>query len=106
MRVLLDECVDRHLAPDLVGHDVRTVTDMGWNGIANGDLLARAQQQFDVFLTVDKNLPHQQSVAKFSVAVLVVRAPTNRLADLRPLVPRILDALPVCQPGQVSFVTA
>jgi hypothetical protein len=76
---------------------------MRWNGISNGDLLARAQHPFDVFLTVDKNLPHQQSLSKYSIAVLLVRAPTNRLADLRPLVPSILASLPTCQAGQVTL---
>lgn len=54
MRLLLDECVDRRLARDIVGHEVSTVGDLGWAGVKNGALLARAAGQFDVFVTVDE----------------------------------------------------
>jgi hypothetical protein len=74
VRALLDECVDRRLARDLTAHDVRTVQQMGWTGIANGDLLARAAQHFDVFITVDRNLSFQQNLAGIAIAVLVMRA--------------------------------
>jgi hypothetical protein len=57
MKVLLDECVDRRLARDIEGHEVRTVPEAGWAGLKNGELLKRAQDQFDVFVTVDRNLP-------------------------------------------------
>jgi hypothetical protein len=56
VRLLLDECVDRRLARDIVGHEVSTVGDLGWAGVKNGALLARAAGQFDVFVTVDRNL--------------------------------------------------
>ena len=56
MRVLLDECVDRRLARDIVGHEVRTVPQMGWATIRNSDLLVLAEGQFDAFVIVDRNL--------------------------------------------------
>jgi len=56
VRVILDECVDRRLASELTGHDVSTVPEMGWVGIQNGELLALVEKQFDVFLTVERNL--------------------------------------------------
>ena len=59
MRLLLDECVPKKLGNLLVGHDVKTVAQCGWSGLKNGQILSVAQQQFDVFLTVDQNLPHQ-----------------------------------------------
>ena len=91
MRILLDECVDRRLAGDLTGHDVSTVPQMGWATISNGELLSLAEGQFDVFVTVDRNLCFQQNLPQFGVAVVVLHGATNRLADLRPLVPRLLE---------------
>ena len=60
MNILLDECVDRRLSRDLVGHSVTTVPRKGWSGIKNGDLLALAEKEFDVFITVDRKLAEQQ----------------------------------------------
>lgn len=60
MRVLLDECVDWRLARDIIGHDVRTARQMGWEAIQNGELLRLASQDFDAFVTVDRNLTFQQ----------------------------------------------
>jgi hypothetical protein len=61
---------------------------MGWAGIKNGLLLTLAEKDFDVFITVDKNLSFQQNLPKFNIAVLVLHATSNRLADLKPLVQR------------------
>ncbi len=104
MRVLLDECVDRRLAWEILGHDVKTVPEVGWAALENGELLARAEQEFDAFVTVDRNLPFQQDLSRFSVAVIVLRAPSNRLADLRGLMPKLLGVLPIAKPGQVTWV--
>jgi predicted nuclease of predicted toxin-antitoxin system len=91
VKILLDECVDWRLARDLVGHEVKTARQMGWATITNGELLALASKHFDVFVTVDRNLAWQQNLSAFSIAVIVLRARSNRLADLRPLVPRLLN---------------
>jgi hypothetical protein len=99
MRIFLDECVDWRLARDLVGHEVRTARQMGWTKIGNGELLGLASQEFDVFLTVDRNLAFQQNVETLTIAVIVLHAPTNRLADLRLLVPQLLAALDSAKPG-------
>jgi len=77
--VLLDECVDRRLAGDTVGHDVKTSPDVGWAGLTNGDLLTLAQREFDAFITVDRRLPFQQNLSRFRIAVIVLRAPSTRL---------------------------
>ena len=103
---MLDECVDRRLAKHLTGLSVRTVAEMGWSGIKNGQLLALAQAEFDVLITVDRNLAFQQHLPKFSVAVLLIVAPSNRLADLVALVPSIITALPTAMKGTVSKVSA
>lgn len=87
MKILLDECIDRRLANEIEGHEVVTVPQAGWAGIQNGELLRLAQAQFDVFVTVDRNLSFQQHLPQFAIAVIVLQASTNRLKDLRPLVP-------------------
>lgn len=104
MKVLLDKCVDRRLAPEIIGHDVRTVPKMGWATIKNGQLLKLAEQQFDVFITTDQNLSFQQNVPKFNIAVIVMQAATNRLVDLKPLVPGLLSLLPNAPKGQVTKI--
>lgn len=106
MRVLLDECVDWRLARDIVGHDVKTARQMGWTTITNGELLAFAAKHFDVFVTVDRNLSFQQNLVPLSIAVVVLLAKTNRLADLRPLVPKLLAAVVSAQPGAATFIAA
>jgi hypothetical protein len=104
VKVLLDECVDRRLARDIVGHDVKTAGQMGWTTIKNGELLALASGQFDVFVTVDRNLSFQQNLVSFSIAVVVLHAKTNRLADLRPLVPKLLVAIESALSGAAKII--
>jgi predicted nuclease of predicted toxin-antitoxin system len=104
VRVLLDECLPRRLKRELVGHDARTVPEMGWASKRNGELLALAAPEFDVFLTVDRNLSYQQDVSAFDIAIVVVVARSNSIEDLRPLTPRIVDALANAQRGRVTLV--
>ncbi len=104
MRVLLDECVDRRLAGDIHGHDVKTVPEAGWAAVKNGELLARAAREFEAFVTVDRRLPFQQDLSRFSIAVIVLRAPSSRVSDLRHLIPQLLAALPVAKRGEVTWV--
>ena len=98
MKLLLDESLARRLGRLLVGHEVVTVSEAGWSGLTNGRLLTVAQDRFDCLLTVDRSLVFQQALPKFAIPVLVLRARTNRLADLAPLVPRI-------SAGSRSFVS-
>lgn len=103
-KILLDECIDRRLAREISGHQVKTAPEMGWAGIDNGELLAKAESDFDVFITVDRNLTFQQNIPKFNIAVLVLHARTNRLQDLVPLIPKILDALNNPQRGKAVSI--
>ena len=93
MKILLDECVPKRLGSHLRGHTVRTAPEAGWAGKKNGELLQLAQQEFDVFLTVDQELPQQQSLRGLRLAIVVLRAKKNSLESLLPLVPHILKAL-------------
>jgi PIN like domain len=104
MRVLLDECVPRALRSDIPGHEVKTVAEMGWAGVKNGELMRLAAGQFDVLLTVDRNLEYQQNFAALSLAVIVVHAPSNDIAALRPLMPAVLAAIPNARLGAVAHV--
>jgi len=89
---------------DIVGHEVRTARQMGWAAIENGELLLQAAKDFDIFVTVDRNLSFQQNLGSFPIAVIVLEARTNRLADLRPLVPRLLAAVECAQPGVARVI--
>lgn len=104
MKILLDECVDRRLSREIVGHEVKTASQMGWATIKNGELLALASKEFDVFVTVDRNLSFQQNLPAFKISVIVLRTTSNRLADLRSLVPEILAAIPTAKPGVATFI--
>lgn len=104
MKVLLDECVDRRLSRDIAGHEVRTARQMGWTSIKNGELLALAATEFDVFVTVDRNLSFQQNLTGFAIAVVVLRAKSNRLSALQLLIPDLLESMPNAKRGTVTFV--
>jgi hypothetical protein len=104
VKVFLDECVDWRLSRAIAGHDVKTARQMAWLAIKNGELLALASQAFDAFVTVDRNLAFQQNLATLPIAIVVLRAKTNRLADLMPLVPGLIDAIETAKPGIVQFV--
>lgn len=104
MRVLLDECIDWRGLRHITGHEVKTARQMGWSTVKNGELLVLASASFDVFVTVDRNLSFQQNLANLPIAVLVLRAKSNRLADLIPLVPRLLAALTSIEPNSLTVV--
>jgi hypothetical protein len=90
------------LAAHLGAFEVRTVADQGWGGITNGQLLSRAAAEFDVFVTVDRNLPFQQHLPKFDIAVILLRAKTNRVVDLIALVPELVSTIPNAKTGVVT----
>jgi hypothetical protein len=87
-----------------MGNEVKTARQMGWTSITNGELLALASRHFDIFLTVDRNLSFQQNLSETSIAVVILRAQTNRLVDLRRLVPDLLKAIDTARPGTPIFV--
>jgi predicted nuclease of predicted toxin-antitoxin system len=106
MKLLLDECIERKLAREFVDCEIKTVPQMGWAGVKNGQLLALAEAEFDVFITVDRNLSFQQNLPQFDIAVIVLQAPSNPLADLKPLAPKVLAILAMATRGQVTIVSA
>jgi hypothetical protein len=78
---------------------------MGWAGKRNGDLLRLAEREFDVFLTVDRKLEHQQNLSTFKIAVIVLVAHGNTLNDLQPLMARVLESLPNAKRGEALIVS-
>jgi predicted nuclease of predicted toxin-antitoxin system len=104
VKILLDECVDERLARDFAGHEVLTVKDMGWKGKQNGDLLTLAENNFDILVTTDRNMSFQQNLTRLNISVVVLVAATNRLNDLRALIPSSLKLLPFLRKGEVRLI--
>ena len=104
MRVLLDGCVPKGLRKSLSGHEVRTAPEMGWGDLDNGELLDAMTGHFDALVTVDKRLPQQQHTKDRPFGVVVLRAKSNRLADLLPLVPDLVATLSTLRAGEVKEV--
>lgn len=105
MRLLLDESVPRRFRHSLPNHEVRTVVEMGWAGVKNGKLLVLAADEFDAFLTVDKNLPYQQNLITLPVAVVVLDTVSNELPKLLLLVPALERVLSSLKPRTYARVT-
>jgi hypothetical protein len=102
MKVLLDECIPRKLKTSLSGHECQTVPEAGLAGQKNGALLSLAEAAgFELFITMDKGLQYQQNLAGRSIAILVVRARSNRLADLLPHLEAYRLIMSSIQPGEV-----
>ncbi|MEZ5397800.1 MAG: DUF5615 family PIN-like protein [Bryobacterales bacterium] len=106
MRLLLDECVPRRLARLLASYEVRTVPQEGWSSLKNGELLARAAASFDVFITVDQGIAHQQNLVTLEICVVALAARSNDIRDLEPLVPELLARLPLARPGSYIRIAA
>lgn len=96
----------RQLAERLEGHEVSTVPRAGWAGLPNGELLRRADERFDVLITGDQNLEHQQNLRALRLAIVVVAAPNNRVETFLALSERILEAIATSRPGTVTRVSA
>ena len=105
MKVLLDECVPRKLKREIANHEVVTVTEQGWSGIQNGELLNLAATKFDVFLTVDQNLSFQQNIKNFNIAIILMVARNNRLKTLLPLMPAVRAAIDEVKAGEIVRIS-
>ena len=105
-RVLLDNCVPRRLAKTLHGHAVVHAQDIGWERLSDGDLMEAAVGLFEVIVTVDKNLRHQQVLIGRPFALIVLGGKDTKIKDLLPLVPALLAALRDVRPGDIREITA
>jgi len=100
MKVLLDENLPHELRPLLMPmHEVFTVAYLGWSAIENGELLIQAAaNRFEAIITQDHGIGHQQNITNLPLAVILLRAKTNKIDDIRPPVPSILIALDSMKP--------
>ena len=101
MRILLDENLPVALVRELAGHVVDTVAGRGWSGVRNGELLRRMNRDYDALITMDRGMRFQQQTLGLSFGIVVIRARSNRIRDLQPLVPTILGALASLQAGEL-----
>jgi hypothetical protein len=107
LRVLLDENVDRLLKSHFdSAFDVVTVPEQGWAGLGDGDLLRRAEGRFDVLVTMDQNLPYQQNLTAFEVAVVVLKAPSNAFPDVIELMLEVNEEIRNVKAGEATVVGA
>ena len=104
MRVLLDECVNPRLREAFPGHAVRTTAEQGWKGLKNGDLLVRAEPEFDVFLTIDRNLEYQQNLPRLRLGVVVAHVPDNRMDSYEPILAELRRAVDTVGAGEAVRV--
>ena len=105
MRLLLDENLDWRLRRLLRGHEVESVPLIGWAGIQNGELLRKAiAAGFDALVTMDGKMVHQQNIGRHAIAVIALRARSNRLDDTSPLMGELLAILPKVKPGTLTFI--
>ncbi len=104
MRVLIDEDLDTDLRHAFMSATAETVQYRDWKGLENGDLLRAAQDRFDVLVTMDANMSHQQNLKLFDIAVVVLRAKSKNLADLEALMPQVNELLPRLRPGKAVEV--
>ncbi len=105
IQILLDECLDVKLKFRFQEHDenfsVSTVADQKWTGFKNGELLSKAEQLFNVFITIDQNLSYQQVLSTFSIAIIVLKAPSNRYKDLLEFVSPAAESIESAKQGKL-----
>ena len=106
MRVLLDENLDWRLVRYFdADFQVTTVSQQGWKGTRNGELLRQAAATFDALITMDKGIEHQQNLRKYTIGIILISAKSNRLQDIQPAMRRVNQALRTLEPGQIIHVT-
>ncbi len=106
MKVLLDECLPKKLKHEVEADFVQTVPEAGWASKKNGELLRLAEANFDVLLTGDQNIEHQQNLRKLDLAFIILVAPTNDITDLKLLMPAANEALNTIEAGEIEYIEA
>jgi len=101
MKLLLDECVPRRLKRDFVNHEIFTIEEAGFKGLKNGNLISAASGIFDVLITVDKNIEHQQNKVNLPIAIIILSAKSNRYESLSPLISKALGILQTIKIGEI-----
>ena len=104
MRILIDECLPKKLKAEFTSHTTFTVQEKGWAGMKNGELLGRAEKEFDVWVTADQNIEFQQDLRHFDIAIIVLVARRNQLERLLPLMPQLHKVLQTIQSRQIVYI--
>ena len=106
-RVLLDENIDRKLKRSFdLSYEVVTVPERGWSGKKNGELLRAAELEFDVLITLDRNLQHQQNLPKYALAVVLILSKSSRRADIEPAMAEVNRTVAEAKAGTLVAITA
>ena len=100
MKIIIDECVPHIVKKCLPHRQIKTVQEMGWAGVKNGELLKLVEERFEVFITSDKNLRYQQNLRDFTIAILLL--PSNQVPVIKKLLPQIDEALDIIK--QDNFI--
>ena len=106
MRILIDECVDPRVKLLFGEDEAATVHERAWDALEDGPLLKLAQDHYDVFLTIDGNLEHQQNLSKLDLGIVVARVPKNQMSYYRAIEEELRRAVETVRPGQVVHVGA
>ncbi len=106
LNILFDNGVPRPLRGRLQPHRIVTTQELGWEQLKNGDLLRAAEADFDVLMTTDSNIKHQQSLPDFNIALIVLRAFRISMKYFEPLIPQILEKLETIEPGEAAYIYA
>ena len=105
MKILLDECISHRVRHLLEGHEVFSVTFLGWSGLQNGVLLTSAVAKgFDVFLTIDKNIPFQQYISNYDIAVVVLDVQTSSFENIAQLIPTFIERIRLFDKGKAYVI--
>ena len=105
MKILLDECVPKRLKPYLAEFEVFTVSQMKWNGIKNGKLMTLCiDNGFDLLLTIDKNMMHQQNLDKYPVTIVILNCFTSKIEELITFLPSFKSQVPVLEKHRAYII--
>ena len=106
MKILLDECVTKHLKPFLQAHEVKTVSEMKWNGIKNGVLIGKAEEgDFQIIITIDKRMRDQQVLSGRKIAFVIFDSLSSDIEVLKVFIPKFLERLDSFQPGNAYLIS-
>lgn len=105
MKILLDECVTKKLIPFLIGHEVSTVSQKKWNGLKNGDLIAKAEQEgFEMLLTVDKKIKYQNIISKYKITIVIINTSSSAIETISKYIPVLLKEMKSFESGNIYFI--
>ena len=105
MKILLDECVTKKLKRHLTEFEVKTVVEMNWSGMKNGSLMKVAvEENFDMLLTIDKNLEFQQKIKKYRLTIVVLDVQKSKIENLLELLPKFKEQIKDFEKGNIYLI--